>query len=56
MRMRYRVSGHQRTDATAIQKANLSWERFIRNVDHFFPPIKGLHLPCHRFDVHRPFK
>jgi len=22
------------------QKANLSWERFIRPVDRFFPPIK----------------
>jgi hypothetical protein len=36
--------------------AHLSWERFIRNVDRFFPPIKALHLPCYRFDVHRPLK
>jgi hypothetical protein len=34
------------------QKANLSWERFIRLVDRFFPPIKVLHpLPLHRFDA-----
>ena len=34
------------------QKANLSWERFIRVVDPFFPPIKTLHpLPCRRFDA-----
>jgi RNA-directed DNA polymerase len=34
------------------QKADLSWERFIRLVDRFFPPIKTLHpLPCHRFDA-----
>lgn len=34
------------------QKAHLSWERFLRLVDRFFPPIKVLHpLPCHRFDA-----
>jgi RNA-directed DNA polymerase len=34
------------------QKARLSWERFIRIVDRFFPPIKVLHpLPVHRFDA-----
>jgi len=34
------------------QKAHLSWERFRRLVDRFFPPIKVLHpLPCHRFDA-----
>ena len=34
------------------QKARLSWERFIRLVDRFFPPIRTLHpLPCHRFDA-----
>jgi hypothetical protein len=34
------------------QKADLSWERFIRLVDRFFPPIKTLHpLPCHRFNA-----
>ncbi|WP_346016232.1 maturase [Bradyrhizobium sp. C-145] len=34
------------------QKADLSWERFIRLVERFFPPIKTLHpLPCHRFDA-----
>jgi group II intron reverse transcriptase/maturase len=34
------------------QKARLSWERFTRLVDRFFPPIKVLHpLPCHRFDA-----
>ena len=34
------------------QKARLSWERFIRIVDRFFPPIKVLHpLPLHRFDA-----
>src|SRR5262249_36010623 len=34
------------------QKARLSWERYIRIVDRFFPPIKVLHpLPVHRFDA-----
>src|SRR3974377_1707027 len=34
------------------QKAYLSWERFLRLVDRFFPPIKVLHpLPLHRFDA-----
>ena len=34
------------------QKARLSWERFIRIVARFFPPIKVLHpLPLHRFDA-----
>ena len=34
------------------QKVRLSWERFNRLVDRFFPPIKVLHpLPCHRFDA-----
>ena len=34
------------------QNARLSWERFLRLVDRFFPPIKVLHpLPCHRFDA-----
>ena len=34
------------------QKTKLSWERFIRLADRFFPPIKTLHpLPCHRFDA-----
>ena len=34
------------------QKAFLSWERFIRLVDRFLPPIKVLHpLPLHRFDA-----
>ena len=34
------------------QNARLSWERFNRLVDRFFPPIKVLHpLPCHRFDA-----
>jgi hypothetical protein len=34
------------------QKARLSWERFLKLVDRFFPPIKVLHpLPCHRFDA-----
>src|SRR5262250_594255 len=37
------------------QKAYLSWERFIRLVDRFFPPIKVLHpLPLHRFDAQNP--
>jgi hypothetical protein len=32
------------------QKAYLSWERFLRLVDCFFPPIKVLQLlPCYRF-------
>ena len=34
------------------QKAHLSWERFTRIADRFFPPIKVLHpLRCHRFDA-----
>ena len=34
------------------QKARLSWEKFIRLVARFFPPIRTLHpLPCHRFDA-----
>jgi len=34
------------------QNARLSWERFLRLVDRFFPPIKVLHpLPLHRFDA-----
>jgi group II intron reverse transcriptase/maturase len=34
------------------QNARLSWEKFTRLVDRFFPPIKVLHpLPCHRFDA-----
>jgi RNA-directed DNA polymerase len=34
------------------QKSRLSWEKFIRLVNRFFPPIKVLHpLPCHRFDA-----
>jgi hypothetical protein len=34
------------------QTARLSWEKFIRLVASFFPPIRTLHpLPCHRFDA-----
>lgn len=34
------------------QTARLSWERFIRFVARFFPPIRTIHpLPCHRFDA-----
>jgi hypothetical protein len=34
------------------QTARLSWEKFIRLVARFFPPIRTLHpLPCHRFDA-----
>ena len=34
------------------QNARLSWEKFTRLVDRFFPPIKVQHpLPCHRFDA-----
>jgi hypothetical protein len=34
------------------QKAYLSWEKFIRLVARFFPPIRTLHpLPAHRFDA-----
>ena len=34
------------------QNARLSWEKFTRLVDRFFPPIKVLHpMPCHRFDA-----
>jgi RNA-directed DNA polymerase len=28
------------------QKADLSWERFVRLVERFFPPIKTLHPLC----------
>jgi len=34
------------------QNARLSWDRFLRLVDRFFPPIKVLHpLRLHRFDA-----
>ena len=34
------------------QNARLSWEKFTRLVDRFFPPIRVLHpMPCHRFDA-----
>ena len=34
------------------QTARLSWERFVRLVARFFPPIRTIHpLPCHRFDA-----
>ena len=34
------------------QTARLNWEKFIRLVDRFFPPIRRLHpSPCHRFDA-----
>ena len=34
------------------QRAHLNWERYIRLVDRFLPPIRILHpLPCHRFDA-----
>src|SRR5215467_11673331 len=34
------------------QTARLSWEKFIRLVARFFPPIRTLHaLPAHRFDA-----
>jgi hypothetical protein len=34
------------------QRARVSWERFIRLVARFFPPIRTLHpLPCNRFDA-----
>ena len=38
--------------ARRSQTARLNWERFIRLVARFFPPIRTLHpLPCHRFDA-----
>jgi group II intron reverse transcriptase/maturase len=44
-----------RTLRRRSQKADLTWERFIRLVERFFPPIKTLHpLPCHRFDAKTP--
>jgi len=34
------------------QKAFMSWEKYNRLVDRFFPPIRVLHpLPVHRFDA-----
>jgi RNA-directed DNA polymerase len=34
------------------QRAYLNWERYIRFVDRFLPPIRILHpLRCHRFDA-----
>jgi hypothetical protein len=34
------------------QNARLSWAKFIRLVERFFPPIRVLHpMPCHRFDA-----
>jgi hypothetical protein len=30
------------------QNASVTWEKFIRLIDRFFPPIRWLHpLPCH---------
>jgi hypothetical protein len=32
------------------QRAYINWERYIRLIDRFLPPIRILHpLPCHRF-------
>jgi hypothetical protein len=34
------------------QRTRLTWERFRRLADRFFPPIRILHpMPCHRFDA-----
>ncbi|MGI9490408.1 MAG: RNA-directed DNA polymerase, partial [Geminicoccaceae bacterium] len=34
------------------QKARISWEKYTRLVDRFFPPIRILHpQPIHRFDA-----
>ncbi len=34
------------------QRAFMNWEKFLRLVSRFFPPIRILHpLPCHRFDA-----
>jgi group II intron reverse transcriptase/maturase len=34
------------------QRAFMSWEKFTRLTNRFFPPIRILHpLPCHRFDA-----
>jgi RNA-directed DNA polymerase len=34
------------------QRAYINWERYIRLIDRFLPPIRILHpLPCHRFDA-----
>ena len=42
----------QVAQAAQPERASLSWEKFIRLVDRFFPPIRVLHpLPCHRFDA-----
>jgi hypothetical protein len=36
----------------SLQTARLSWEKFIRLVARFFPPIRTLYpLPCHCFDA-----
>ena len=42
----------QVAQAAQPERAFLSWEKFIRLTDRFFPPIRVLHpLPCHRFDA-----
>jgi group II intron reverse transcriptase/maturase len=34
------------------QRAFMTWEKFLRHANGFFPPIKIRHpLPCHRFDA-----
>jgi retron-type reverse transcriptase len=34
------------------QRARMTWERFRRLTDRYFPPVRILHpLPCHRFDA-----
>ncbi len=42
----------RRTLRRRSQRTRMTWERFSRLVDRFFPPIRILHpLPCHRFDA-----
>ena len=39
-------------EVRSSQRAFLTWEKFTRLTNRFFPPIRILHpLPCHRFDA-----
>jgi RNA-directed DNA polymerase len=42
----------QQTLSRRGHRASMTWEKFTRLTDRFFPPIQILHpMPCHRFDA-----
>lgn len=42
----------ERRAARQSKSVRFNWEKFIRLVARFFPPIRTIHpLPCHRFDA-----